>query len=147
MIEGLEDDARRECAVADDGHRVAIGPAHDLVAQLEAQGRGRGAAGVAGHEQVEVALGRVGVAHQAAPGPDRVELGRAAGDQLVRIDLMTRVPDQAVLGKVIGQVQGQAELDDPEVAGEVSRPPADHAQELGAHLGGKLIELLVGRAP
>ena len=141
MVERLEDDAGGQGAVADDGHGMAVGGAGDLVADLEAQGRRGGAAGVPGHEQVERAFGRIGVAHQAPLGPDRVQLVGAAGDQLVGIDLMAGVPDQAVLGEVEGQVQGQAELDDAQVAGEVSRAAADHADQLGAHLGGELLEL------
>ena len=122
------------------------GRAGQVVADLQAQGRGRGAAGVAGHEQVEGALGRVGVAHQAPLGPDRVQLVGAAGDQLVGIDLVAGVPDQAVLGEVEGQVQRQAELDDAEVAGEVGRAAADDADQLGAHLRGELLELGVRQA-
>ena len=63
----LEDDAGGQRAVADDGDRVAVGVADQLVADLQPQGGRRGAAGVAGHEQVEGALGRVGIAHQARP--------------------------------------------------------------------------------
>ena len=77
----------------------------DLVADLEPQRRRGRAAGVPGHEQVERALGRVGVAHQAPLGPDRVQTRGAAGDQLVGIDLVAGVPDQAVLGEVEAQVQ------------------------------------------
>ena len=153
IVECLEDDARGQRAVADDGHGMSMRPAHDLVADLQPQSRGQGAAGVPGHEQVVGALGRVGVAHQAAPGPDRVQFGGTAGDQLVRIDLVARVPHQAVLREIEGQVQGQAELDDTEIAGEVSRPATDHAEQLGSHLGGELIELFlrqlleIGRRP
>ena len=68
-------------------------------------------------------------------------IGGPAGDQLVGIDLVAGVPDQAVLGEVERQVQGQAELDDAEVAGEVRRAAADDADQLGAHLGGELLEL------
>ena len=66
VVERLEDDARRQGAVADDRDAVAIVLAQQLVADLQAQGAGDAAAGVAGHEQVVGALVRVGVAHQAA---------------------------------------------------------------------------------
>ena len=144
VVQRLEDDPRGEGPVADDGDRVPVGPAHQLVARLQAQGRRGRAAGVAGHEQVVAALRRVGVAHQAPLGPDRVQLGGAAGDQLVRVDLVAGVPDQAVLGEVERQVQGQAELDDAEVAGEVRRAAADDADELVAHLPGELLEVRLG---
>ena len=48
----------------------------------------------------------------------------AAGDELVRVDLVAGVPDEPVLAEVEGQVQGQAQLDDAEVAGEVGRADA-----------------------
>ena len=131
VVERLEDDARGQGAVADDGDGVPVGGPDELVADLEPQGRGGSTAGVAGHEQVERAFGRVGVTHQAPLGPDRVQPVGAAGDQLVGIDLVARVPDQAVAGEVEGQMQGQAELDDAQVAGEVSRAAADHVDQLG----------------
>ena len=43
----------------------------------------------------------------------------AARDQLVRIDLMAGVPDQPVVAKVERQMQGQAQLDDAQIRGEV----------------------------
>ena len=45
------------------------------------------------------------------------------------------------LGEIEAQMQGQAELDDAQVAGKVSRATADHVDQLGPHLGGKLLEL------
>ena len=70
---------------------------------------------MAGHEQVVGRFVRVGEAHEAALGADRVEAVVAAGDELVRVDLVAGVPDEPVLGEVEGQVQGQAQLDDAEV--------------------------------
>ena len=131
VIERLEDDARGKRTVADHGHGVPVGDAGDLVADLETQGRRRRAASVAGHEQVERAFGRIGVAHQAPLGPDRVQTVGPAGDQLVGIDLVARVPDQAVPGEIKAQMKRQAKLDDAQIAGEVSRPPADDIDELG----------------
>ena len=74
------------------------------------------------------------------------KLAGPAGDQLVGVDLVAGVPDQAVAREVEGQVQGQAELDDAEVAGEVRRAAADDADQLGAHLGGELLELGLGQS-
>ena len=96
---------------------------------------------MAGHEQVVVALGRVGVAHQAALGADRVELRGAAGDQLVRIDLVAGVPDQPVLGEVEDEVQRQAELDDAEVGGEVGGAQLEHRPQFDANFLGQSLEL------
>ncbi len=126
-LNDFEDDAGGQGAVADDSHRVSIGLAGQLVADFKPEGGRWSAAGVPGHEQVEGAFGRVGVTHQTPFGPDRVQHGGPAGDQFVGINLMAGVPDQAVLSEVEGQVQGQAELDHAEVAGEVRRPPSHDA--------------------
>ena len=75
-----------------------------------------------GHEEIEGALVRVGITHQAAAGADGAELGIPAGDQFVGIDLVARVPNEAIVSEVEGQVQGQAQLDHAEVAGEMGRP-------------------------
>src|SRR5262249_33302199 len=64
VVEGLEDDAGRQGAVADDGDAMAVLGAELFVADLEAESGRGGAAGVTGHEQVEGALGRVGIAHE-----------------------------------------------------------------------------------
>ena len=97
VVHGLEDDAAGKGAVADHGHdaSVFLRP-QQIVAALHAQGGADAASGVAGHEQVVFAFGRVGIAHQPALGPHRVELLVAAGEHLVRVDLMAGVPDQAV---------------------------------------------------
>ena len=144
VVQALEDDPRGERPVADHGDGVPFLVAGQHVAGAEAQGgRGR-AAGMAGHEQVEGALGGVGIPHQAALGPDRVQAVGPAGDQLVGIDLVAGVPDQAVGPEVERQVQGQAELDDAEVAGEVRGSMVDDADQLVAHLGGEVFEVLLG---
>ncbi len=144
VVQSLEDDARGERAVADDRDRVPLRVADQIVPRLQPQGRRRSAAGVAGHEQVVKTLRRVGVAHQAPLGPDRVQLGRAAGDQLMRIDLMSGIPDQAVLGKVERQMEGQAELDHAKVTREVGGASADDADQLLAHLRRQPLEVLLG---
>ena len=45
------------------------------------------------------------------------------------------------LAEVEGQVQGEAQLDDAEVAGEVGRADAEDAHQLVAHLLGELAQL------
>ena len=136
---------RGKGAVADHGHdvpRFSSGCSRSSP-HLQAQGRGHAAAGVAGHEQVVVAFGRIGVAHQAALGPHRVELVVAAGDHLVGVDLVAGVPDQAVAAEIEGGVQGQGQLDHAQVRGEMGRPRAGQPAERLAHLGGQLRKLLV----
>src|SRR5439155_16490776 len=73
IIEGLEDDSRRKGAVAHNRDAIAPRMAEKLIADFEAQRGGGGATRMAGHEQIVRAFLRIGVAHQAAAGPHRVE--------------------------------------------------------------------------
>ena len=98
---------------------------------------------MAGHEQVIRAFFRVGIAHQATFASDRREFLEAAGDQLVRIDLMSGVPDQAVFREIEDQMQRDAELDDAQVAGEVSGAVRAHRTKCLADFGRQLAKLLV----
>ena len=93
---------------------------------------------MSGHEQVVIALGWIGVAHQSAFGADRVKFLVASGDQFLRINLMTRVPDQPVLQKIIGAVQGQRQLDDTKVRRKVRRAHAEEITERFADFVGDL---------
>ena len=111
---------------------MAIGPTHQFVADLEAERRACRRAGVTGHEQVVFAFLGVGITHQPPFGSNRVQAVRAAGDELVRIDLMTGVPDEPILGKVERQMKRKTQLDDAEIAGEMRRPSADDADQLVA---------------
>ena len=92
-----------------------------IVPALETQDGRDTAAGVASHEQVVEALGRVGVTHQSVFGSHGAELGIASRDQLVRIDLVAGIPNQAVPAKVKGGMQCDAQFDHAEVRREVRR--------------------------
>jgi hypothetical protein len=61
----------------------------------------------------------------------------------VRVNLVAGVPDEAVAGEVEGQVQGQAEFHDAEVAGEVGRTDAQHTHQFVTHFLGQLSQLLI----
>ena len=142
VVEGLEDDSRREGAVPDDRDAPPVVVTGEIVPAGKAERRRQAAAGMTGHEQVVRALLRIGIAHQSAAGADRTEAGEAAGDQLVRVDLMTGIPDETVAAEVENAVQGQAQLDDAEVRGEVGGPGGGHLGERAAHLPGELFQLL-----
>ena len=144
MVQGLQDNARTEGPVANDRYRatVLVGP-HHLIGAAHAQGATRGTTGMAREEEVVGAFGRVGISHQAATDAHGMEFLVASGNQLVRIDLMTGVPDQPVAAEVESRVQGQGELDHTEVGGEMGRPPRSEAAQGLADLGGQLGQLRV----
>ena len=143
VVERFEDDAGRQSAVADDRDAVMIAVPEQLVAHFQPERAGDATAGMAGHEQVVGTFMRVRIAHQAAAGADGAEHRIATGDKLVGINLVAGVPDEAVAAEIESQVQGQAKLDDAQVAGEVSRPDTEHADQLVAHFLSELHELLV----
>ena len=95
-----------------------VGPGH-------ADGGADGGAGVADGEEV---VGRFGGGGEAADGAflaEGGELSSPAGEQLVGVALVADVEEQAVgaLGvgaEVVDVVEGEGELDDAEVAGEVA---------------------------
>jgi hypothetical protein len=97
------------------------------------------------HEQIKGTLMWIGISHEAALGPDGVEARHPASDQLVRIDLMAGIPYQPVVTKVECQMEGEAELDDPEIAREMSRSNAEHSNEFVTYLLGKLLQLEIGQ--
>ena len=66
-----------------------------------------------------------------------MELVVAAGDELVRIDLVAGVPDQPVAAEIEGGVQGQRQLDDAQVGGEMGRARGRQAADGLAHFVGQ----------
>ncbi len=63
-------------------------------------------------ERVVFALGALGEARQAAALAERPDAVAPPGQDLVRIGLVSDVPDQAVVRRVEHVVQGDRELDD-----------------------------------
>ena len=70
-------------------------------------------------ERIVIALGPFGEAGQAAAGAQRADAVASAGQDLVRIGLVTDVPDQAVAGRVEHVVDGGGQFDDAETGPEV----------------------------
>ena len=58
----------------------------------------------------------------------RMEILVAAGDQLVRVGLMTHVPDDLVLVQIQGLVQSQGELHHPQTGAEMAATGGNHLQ-------------------
>ena len=93
------------------------------------------------HEQVVFALHRIRVAHQAAFGPHRIELRISACDQLVRIDLMSRVPNEPVVLKIERLVQREAQFDNAKVRRKMRATARHQVTKHLAHFGGQFFEL------
>ena len=61
--------------------------------------------------------------------PDGVEAAAPAGDELVRIALVTGVENDLVARRVEGVVEGKRQLDDAEVAAEVPSDTRDDVDD------------------
>ena len=86
------------------------------------------------YEQVIIAFRRIRVAHKTTATTYAGKLIESAGDEFVRIDLVAGIPDQAVLREIECQVQRNAELNDTQVAGEMSRAIRDDREQCFANL-------------
>ena len=141
VIQGLEHDAAWQRPVADHRDGMAISFAEKLVAAVQSEHGRDAASGMARHEQIVGAFVRIRVAHQSAAGANRGKLAVAAGDELVRINLMAGVPNQAVAAEVERRVQGQAELDNAQVRSKMGRSIGDNFAQGVAHFAGELLQL------
>ncbi len=73
-----------------------------------------------GAERVVIAFGALGETGQSAAGAQRANAIAASGQDLVRIGLVTDVPDQAIARGVENIMQGRGQFDDAEAGAEMS---------------------------
>jgi len=118
-----------------------VAAAEELIGASQTQSRRDGRARVPDIEQVERALVDARKTADTARLPQGVESRITAGEQLVRITLVPDVPQQPVLLEVKAIVQGDRDLGDAQVAGQVPAVLADHLQDSLADLSGQLAEL------
>ena len=128
-------------AVADDGHDVPHRVRAQLPGHRQTVGVRQHGAGVAVLDDVVGALLAVGVPAEAARLAQRFELLLAAGDDLVHIGLVARVPQDAVLRRVEHPVEGHRQLDDAEVAAQVAGVLRNRSHDEVADLARQLGEL------
>src|SRR5262245_17635882 len=76
-------------------------------------------------ESVVFALGTLGKPGQAAAGPQRANAITPAGQNFVRIGLVTNVPNQLVIGCVRNVVKGNREFDNAEKRAEMNACNSD----------------------
>ena len=64
------------------------------------------------------------------------------GNDLVRIALVSHIPDQAVIGRVENIVDGNGQFDHPKPGTQMPPGLGNHVDHFGAQLGGKLNQLI-----
>jgi hypothetical protein len=104
------------------------------------RGRDRGRA-VRGAEGVVFALVAAREAADAAELAQRPHLVAPAGEDLVRVGLVTDVPDQAVVRRVEDVVQRDRELDGAEVGRQVAAGARDRLQHMVAQLARERLQV------
>ncbi len=134
MIQCLERHARSQGAIADHGHDA---PAFTVLGRCDghAQGGADRGARVSDAKGVVLAFRATGKRRQTAWLLDGGQALAPAGQHLVRIRLMSDVPDQAVLRGLENIMQGNRELDCSETGGEMSAARADAVDQELSQLG------------
>jgi hypothetical protein len=98
VVQPLVGHATGERPVADDGHHLAVALTPEGEPRRHPVGVAEDGRGVAVLDPVVLGLGAVGVAREPTGLAQRGERLAPAGDQLVHVGLVARVPEQDVLG-------------------------------------------------
>ena len=94
-----------------------------------------------GHEEVVITFVGIWVAHQATLRPNGGKIVVASRDQLVRIDLMPRIPDHSIPAEVVNAVERQGQFDDAQVGRKVGRPLTKKVAERISNFFRELLQL------
>ena len=89
------------------------------------------------------AFGRLRKARDASESPERIEVLRATGDELMRISLMPHVEDELVGRAIHDGVARKDELDHAEARADVAAVVRRGVDDLLANLMGETCELIV----
>ena len=87
-------------------------------------------------------LGPRGIARHLPALAEAVELGVSAGEQLVDVGLVARVPEDGVPGTVEHPVEGQRQLHGPEVGTQVAAGATNRLHDPFADLGGQAAQFV-----
>ena len=94
-----------------------------------------------GTERIVFALGALGETRQPAALAQRADAVAAAGEDLVRIGLVTDVPDEPITRRIEDIMQRHRQLDNTKTCAEVTAGDRDSVDRLPPQLVGKLAEL------
>ena len=94
-----------------------------------------------GAERVVSALRAFRETRKPAALPDRADTVAPTRQDLVRIRLMTDIPDQPIMRRVEDVVQRHSQLDDAEAGAEVTAGNRNRIDQLGAQLVGELSQI------
>ena len=92
-------------------------------------------------KRVVFGFAALGEARQTTVAAHGVHLVFAAGEDFVRIALVSDIPHQLVFGRVVNVVQRNRQFDRAQIAGEMSAGLPDRFQQKLSQLGGDLGQL------
>ena len=137
VIQRLERHSAGEAAVADDGDDPAIA-SRALRRDRHPRRRSDRRPRVSDPEGVVGALAALGERRDPAPLAYRVHLAAPAGEDLVRVALVSHIPDDAVVRGVVEVVERDGELDRTEPGREMTTGSGDAVDEVPAKLPGEI---------
>ena len=141
VIQGFKGHARRHCAVADDGHGMALF-ALNTGCQGHAQRCRDGGARVGRTKRVVFAFAALREAAQAPELAQGLHAVTPTGQNFVRVSLVAHIPDQPVAGGVEHVVQRHGELHGAQVGTQVAASLGDAVEQIGTQFISQLPQLL-----
>ncbi len=140
VVERFERQPAHQGGIADHD-RDALEPVAQVARLGQSLGDGQARAGVAAIEDVMRRFRATREPADAIERAQRSEALQAAGEQLVRVGLVARVPHDPVARRLQEPVEGDRELDDPERGAEVAAGLGDGGDDRGTDLGRELGQL------
>ena len=92
-------------------------------------------------ESIVFTFGTLRESGQAAAGAQRADAITPAGQNFVRISLVTDIPDQLVIGRVKNVVKGHREFDDAKTRAEMAAGDSHSVDRFSAQFIGNLLQL------
>ena len=145
IVHRLVGHARRHRAVADHRDHVAVLLALQVAAHRETQARRDRGRGMRRTERIVFTLGALGEARQATPLAQRMDPVSPARQNLVRITLMTYVPDQNVPRRVEDIVDRRRQLHHTQTRAKVTACLRDRVHRRVAQLVRQLTQITLGQ--
>ena len=139
VVHGLIGHAGAHRAVADHRYDVVVVATH-VAGHGEAQGRRYRRGGMGGAERIVGAFRALGEARQATALAQGADAIAPAGQDLMRIGLVTDIPNHDVSGCVEHVVQGDGQLDHPEPGAQVTACLGHRVDRLRAEFVGQLTQ-------
>ena len=141
-VHGLEGHATGDGTIANNGNVVVLALVEHGLADRHALSGGDTGGGMSGTEGIVFGFLALAETGDAAELPELFEPVAPAGEHLVRVALMTDVPDDVVVGHVEDVVQGDGQFDDAEGRAEMAAGFGNGLDDLPTELVGELLQVL-----